>query len=697
MTIKHNILRLFNNKKAVGKTEQQIFAGLRVHRGEYNLVRNQLKNLERDGSLIRVKSGKYYLRSSLKVVQGVVDAHARGFAFLIPDGYKKGENDYFIPPRSLFGALNKDRVLAVKVPETEDEVEVVQIIERGQTTLVGTFIRDRSAGYVTPDDNKFDCDVYIPLPLSLDAQHGDKVICQVTSYPKGRMPGGKIIEILGEGGDFYVEELSIIRSFGLQEEFPPAVERQAQEVSQQPIEVGSRSDLRQLLTVTIDGDDTRDIDDAISIEKVGSIYRLGVHIADVTHYVARSSKLDKEAYSRGTSVYFPDRVLPMLPKALSNGACSLNEGEDRYALSCFMTFNSVGERIESNIVESVINSHKRLTYREVERIINDENDNSLDPQIIQMLRDARDLAKILQSRRNSAGSINLDVKEARIYVDKNQELIIPDYEELFSYSIIEQFMVSANEAVAEKMCALEVPFLYRVHELPSPEKVNTFLSFIADLGITANISSDQPTPKQFSAVIDRVEGLPFAPVVNRVMLRSMMKARYSDENLGHFGLASQCYCHFTSPIRRYPDLFIHRVIKEVLLNGAQSAIKKFNDIAHTAAIDTSQRERIADEAERAVDDLYKTVYMDERIGEEFEATVSGVTSFGVFCELNNTIEGIIPLDILPSDSYEYDENKFMLRGKKLTFRLGDSVRIRVDNCDWTNMRPQFSYLGHNNR
>ncbi|MBO5328252.1 MAG: ribonuclease R [Clostridia bacterium] len=690
MKIYDKIKADFLSGRLAFKGEKQIYSILCVKPAERKYIKKILSDLMNEGFIIKDRQGGFATPEQLGAVVGKIRAHERGFAFLIPDN---GEKDYFIPHHSLHGALNKDTVLAMPVRGTEDEAEVVKILERGYKLIVGTFEKDKRAGYVLPDDNKMDADIYIPLSLCLNAKRGDKVVAEITSFPHGKMPGGKIVEILGESGDFFAEELSIIRSFGLYEQFPISVEKEAEKVAREPIFVGERKDLRELFTITIDGEDTRDIDDAISLVKKGENFILGVHIADVSHYVKRGSKIDKEAYLRGTSVYFPDRVLPMLPKALSNGACSLNEGEERYALSCIITFDKNGNRIKSEICESVIKSDKRTTYH----LINDIYEGKKEavcahPELVDITANMSKLCTLLDGKRKARGGVELDVKEAHIYLDENDELQIPDYERLLSHKMIEQFMVSANEAVAEKMQQLKMPFLYRVHERPSPEKASSFISFLKDLGINAKFDANEPKPSDFAEILKGVENEPYSSIISKVMLRSMQKARYCQENLGHFGLASNCYCHFTSPIRRYPDLFIHRVIKDVLHGESERAKRVYGDLAEQAAIDTSERERRADEAERAVDDLYKVVYMSERIGEEYQATISGVTNFGIFAELSNTIEGIIRVESLPKDDYEYFEDKFLLKGVKRSFRLGDQIKIRVDNCDYGNMRVEFGLV-----
>lgn len=690
MNIRDIIIKKFNSGELAFADERHIFAALNLHPAERKQIKKILSRLEDDGIIMRDNQGGYATPEQLGAFTGTVQGNERGFAFIIPDDRQARPNDFFVPRRSLSGALNKDRVLAAHRRGTEDEAYVIKILERGMKRVVGTFEKDRRAGYVIPDDRKFDSDVYIPLSLCGNAKAGEKVVAEITSYPEGKMVGGKIVEILGESGDFYTEELSIIRSYGLNETFPASVERAAVEASRQPIISGNRKDFRNLLTITIDGEDTRDIDDAVSLEMRGDKYILGVHIADVSNYVKFGGKIDREAYDRGTSVYFPDAVLPMLPKALSNGACSLNEGEDRYAMSCIMTFDKRGKKLKSEFYESVIQSDRRMTYTAVTAVLDGDKDACEKyAEIAPMLKNAQALCLALEERRKNAGSVNLDVKEAHIYVDEKGEIVIPDYERSISHRIIEQFMVAANESVAQFLQSRNVPCLYRVHEKPSPEKANAFFSFLRDLGINARGDAEDVKPCDFQRVLNGVEDKPYASVVNRVMLRSMQKARYCEENLGHFGLASECYCHFTSPIRRYPDLFVHRVLK-LVLNGEQDAAKRqFSPIARDAAADTSERERRADMAERDVDDLYKVVYMQDKIGQEFDAVISGVTNFALFAELPNTIEGVIRLETLPQDNYAFVEEKFLLKGVNHSYKIGDPVRIKVAGCDYGNMRVEF--------
>ena len=625
-------------------------------------------------------------RKKDKTFTGTVQATDKGFAFIIPD--EDFGHDFFVPKKSVNGAYHGDEVLAAHVNGTRDEAYIIKILKRANTVIVGTLQKSGRAAYLFPDNLKLPR-VFIPLSETMGARTGEKVVAEITSYPKNKAPGGKVTEILGEEGDFETEELSIIRSYGLEEEFPDRVLKEAQSVSAEKVVLGNRRDLRNELIITIDGEDTRDIDDGVSLTVENGLYRLGVHIADVSHYVRPRTALDDNAYERGTSVYFPDRVLPMLPKELSNGACSLNENSDRYALSCVMTLKPDGERVNYEIFESVIRSSHRTTYAEITAVCNGEK-AACDkyPDLIETVKDMKNLCLALEKRREARGAVSLDVKEAHIFVNDRGEIVIPKAERTLSQRIIEQFMVSANEAVAEFLQKKNSPCLYRIHESPSPEKAGAFFSFLKDLGIKPHGTANDLEPKDFQSVLNACADKPFYSIVNKVMLRSMQKARYCEENLGHFGLASRCYCHFTSPIRRYPDLFVHRSLKEVLRGG--NANKLYAKHAKSAGADCSARERIADECERKVDELYKLAYMSERLGEDFDATISGVTSFGVFCELDNTVEGMIPIEDLPKDEYVFYEEKYLLKGNRRSFRLGDKVRVTVADCDLGRLRVIFA-------
>ncbi len=661
-----------------------------------------LDELCKAGKLYKNEEGRYGTSEQLGLIKGVVSGNERGFGFLIPENRELYPEDFFLSRHRLHGALHGDTVLAQplrysKTGGERTEAEVITILQRGYTTVVGTFRKDRRAGYLIPDEKKFFKDIFIPLAECFNIPNGVKAVAKITDYPHGKCPGGVIQEILGEEDDFFAEELSIIRSYNLREEFPAHVEKEANKQQRRGIndqDLPRRKDFRNQLIVTVDGEDTRDIDDAISIERKGDGYILGVHIADVSHYVEERSPLDEEAFERGTSVYFPDCVLPMLPRALSNGICSLNENEDRLTLSCIMHVSKNGTVKKSEIVESVIRSSKKMTYTEVTKILEgDEDTRSRLAPFVDLIETFAELTRILQSKRQKKGSIQLDVKEAKILFNKDtNEITIPDYERAFSYQIIEAFMVLANETVAEYMHSIEAPFIYRIHEKPNEEKANTFRAFAQTLGLTPRFQIDDIQPYDYQNLLNSAKDLPIYSVLNRVMLRSMQKARYSPENVGHFGLASTCYCHFTSPIRRYPDLCIHRIIKKVINGQYEYAVDRYTDFVARASLQSSERERRATDAERDVDDLYKTMYMSSRIGEKYEAVISGVTSFGLFAELPNTIEGFIPIESLYG-TFTFDADHFKLIGTDKTYTIGDSVSVKVTDVDFYRRRAEFRLIG----
>lgn len=701
MSAKERIYDLFLNSTLANKTATEICKILDVPYREKTRLTSLLDDLEKEGKIFINDGGRYGTSEQLGLIQGTVSGNERGFGFLVPADGNAYQNDFFIPRKNLRGALHGDKVLAERVcspyaDNERDEVRVVKILSRGYTQIVGTFRRDRRAGYLTPDEKKFSTDIYIPLSNCSHIKNGVKAVAKITEYPYGRAPGGEIIEVLGDEDDFFAEELSIIRSYDLREEFPERVEKEARKQERRgvtPAERENRRDFTDKLIITIDGEDTRDIDDAISLEKVGNDYLLGVHIADVSHYVAHRSALDDEAYKRGTSVYFPDRVLPMLPRALSNGICSLNEGEERLTLTCLMQIDKNGKVKNSEIVEGIIRSARKTTYTQIEEMVNGNPETRKKYAALCPLVDlCAELTRILKKKREKKGSVTLDVKEAKILFDEEkQEIRIPDYKRLFSHEIIEAFMVLANETVAEYMQALDAPFIYRIHEKPSEEKAVQFRAFAQSLGLTARFNAADVKPYDYQNLLRLAEGLPVYSVLNRVMLRSMQKARYAPENAGHFGLASECYCHFTSPIRRYPDLCIHRVIKEVLHGKYDEAVQKYADFVQSAAKQASDTERKAADAERDVDDLYKTMYMSEHIGEEYEAVISGVTSYGLFAELPNTIEGFIPLESLLGE-YEYLPEQFLLKGKRESYRIGETLKIEVADVDFYRRRAEFKLL-----
>ncbi len=696
MNAKETLLTRFKSGEIQAVTLQEACKILSVPYRERKRMEHLLDSLVDEGALFYA-NGNYGTKEGLHLIEGTLIGNERGFAFLSPSDKTAYPSDFFIPHRNLRGAMHGDTVLVthVKSEKSSDEAEVVCILQRGYTQIVGSFYKERNAGYLYPDEKKYFEPIFIPLHACKNIRSGVKAVAKITDYPYGKAPGGEIIEVLGDEEDFDVEELSIIRSFSLREDFPEGLEAEANRINHRgikPSDLNDRTDFRGDLIVTIDGEDTRDIDDAVSVKKEGNDYLLSVHIADVSHYVPFRSPLDNEAYARGTSVYFPDRVLPMLPKGLSNGICSLSEGEERLTLSCVMKIDAKGVVKSFQIVNGIIRSTHRMTYNEISDMLDG------DREALEKYADVQDmvslfaeLTRILQKKRESRGSIELDVAEAHISIDENGDITIPNYDRPFSHQIIEQFMVTANETVASFVHSLELPFLYRIHEKPSPEKASDFRSFAQGLGLSARYDAEEVKPYDFSNLLKEAKGLPIYSVLNRVMLRSMQKARYSALNTGHFGLASDCYCHFTSPIRRYPDLCIHRIIKEVLSGEYEDVIKRYGDFVSAAAIDTSERERRATEAEREVDALYIAMYMSEKIGEEYDAVVSGVTNFGIFAELPFAVEGMIPLDTL-RDEFTLIPDRFLLQGYQSSFSIGQPIRVRVEDVDFFERRVRFSLI-----
>ena len=670
---------------------------------------------------IEYKNGVYSLPRPV-LYTGVLTGNEKGFAFFTPDSADKNNaaaetpekpRDIFIPAKYLNGAMHKDRVVVKIVKRGENESatgEVEKILERGYTEIVGAFYKDRRAGRLLPDERKYFSEIYIPLASCRNVKSGVKAVAKITAYRYGACPEGEITEVLGDDDDFFAEESSILRSFGLREEFPDSVLAAAEEVAAEDIttlplktEPLPRRNLLNEFFVTIDGADTRDIDDGVSVAKQGDNYVLSVHIADVSHYVKAGGELDKEAFKRGTSVYFPDRVLPMLPQALSNGCCSLNEGEARLAFTCKMLIagggtdkaaaENAGKVLESEIFPSLVRSAYRLTYDEVDAMLSGGSAAEKLLEKYPLMRDSlspmRELTEILAARRVKKGEVNLDLKEKHIYYDKERDVIeIPDEKPSFSRGLIEQFMVTANETVATFLNSRGAPCLYRVHEPPVPEKAENLKAFARLLGFTPKWNDEEVFPADYAALLNEARGGAKEQVLAKVTLRSMQKARYCEKNLKHFALVSGCYCHFTSPIRRYPDLFVHRALKAVL-SANETATERLKEFAAEAAKKTSDTERNADDAERAVDDLYAAAYMADYIGQEFDGVISGVTERGFFAELKNGIEGFVPLDSLYG-YYIFLPDTFELKGGGKSYALGNNVRVKVTDVDFYTRRITFS-------
>lgn len=634
------------------------------------------------------------------VVKGTLQGNQKGFAFLIPED--KTQKDIFLAPKNLKDAIHGDKVLVrilSKEGEQSDEGEVIEVLQRNTQNIVGVYKSSKNFGFVVPDDKRYYKDIFVAIKDSFSAKDNQKVVAKITLYPRGNQnPQGEVIEILGYEDEKDVELLSVIRTHNLYEEFEEDVLAAAKLVPQtiDEAEIARRADLRNITTITIDGFDARDLDDAISIEEHDGYFRLGVHIADVTHYVKENSLIDKEALNRGTSVYFPDRVYPMLPKELSNGICSLNPKVDRLTLSVFINIDKTGDILSYKIQKGVIKTTERMTYDSVTKILEEDKDEiEKNKHIYKDILSFKKLAEILIKKRKTRGSIDLDLPEFKVIMTENGDEIkdIIPYPRKLSHRIIEEFMVLTNEVVAEHITKLKLPFIYRVHEKPSLEKVEDFKKFLTGFNLTLTGDSENIKPKDYAKLIGKIEGEPFFYVVNRVMLRTMMKAKYSEMNLGHFGLSSKCYSHFTSPIRRYPDLAIHRIIKAELdgiLNDKK--IDKLKRKVSEHALQSSERERIAELAERDVDDYLKTKYMRKSIGKEFDGIISGIKEFGFFVELANTIEGRVDILNLPKDDYNYSEQQISLTGKKYKFKIGDKVRIKVAGADTATRKIDFELI-----
>ena len=691
--LKERLLGLINDPAYTPLKKEELALIFDIHPTEMPMFYNFLDELEEDGYIGKTKKGKIASPKSMGYFVGKFVAHRKGFGFVESD--EEYTQDLFIPAADTNGAMHNDRVVAeITKPATDEkraEGTIIKVVEREITKVVGEFQSNKTFGFVIADEKKFNQDIYIPKKYFSGAKDGDKVVVQITVWPQaGRKPEGKIIEVLGPKGEKEVEILSIIRAHGLPEEFPKKVLEEAQKVAQ-PIsqeEIDRRLDIRDLNIFTIDGEDAKDLDDAISIERLSNgNFKLGVHIADVTHYVHEKSKLDKEALKRATSVYLVDTVIPMLPKTLSNGVCSLNPHEDKLTLSVFMEIDRKGNVQQYDIKETIINSKARMTYTEVSDILehDDEELKAKYSHVADDFKTAEELAKILMQRRNQRGAIDFDFPEAKIILTPEGKVSdIKEYERRISNRIIEEFMLITNETVAEHYFWLNIPFVYRIHETPSSEKMQELGKFVSTFGYTIKGDLEEVHPKALQSIISAIKGKKEEEAISTIMLRSLRQARYSPECSGHFGLAAKYYSHFTSPIRRYPDLQIHRIIKEQLNNKInKKRQEQLVNIVDYASTQSSERERAADLAERDVKDYYKAVYMEDKVGEEFDGVVSSVTSFGMFIELPNTVEGLSRLANMRDDYYIYDEMTYTIIGERTrkTYRIGDPVRIKVDNVN----------------
>lgn len=671
-----------------------------------------LVELEQSGLVERTKTDRYKRKGSQKnmkdnLVKGTLSQNKKGFAFLRPED--EDMEDIFIPPTKINRAMDGDTVIVEVQPSRGDfkgkvEGEVKSIEKHSITQVVGTYTEGRHFGFVIPDDKRIMQDIFIPKGQSLGAVEGHKVLVQISKYAEGNdNPEGHVSAILGHKNDPGVDILSIIYQHGIEIEFPDEVLKEAEAVPEyiEPSELEGRKDLRDELTITIDGADAKDLDDAIALKKLkNGNTQLTVSIADVSHYVKEDSALDKEAYDRGTSVYLVDRVIPMIPHRLSNGICSLNPNVDRLTLSCRMEINSEGKVVKHEIFDSVIQSDHRMTYDEVNQIIteHDESVRAQYPDVTPMLDLAKELSETLIQMRKRRGEIDFDIDEAQVIV--NEEGIPVDVkmrERGEGERLIESFMLAANETVAEHFNKMEVPFIYRVHEQPKSDRLTQFFEFITNFGILVRGTGEDVSPSTLQEIHEKVKGLPEQTVVSTMMLRSMQQARYEDVNLGHFGLSADYYTHFTSPIRRYPDLVVHRLIRKYLIEDSMSGkeLRKWEDKLPEIAEHTSNRERRAIEAERDTDELKKAEFMLQHIGEEFEGIVSSVANFGMFVELPNTVEGMVHVSSMTDDYYQFAEGQMAMIGERTgnVFRIGDTVKIKVVNVDVDQRMIDFQIVG----
>lgn len=686
---KKNIADLIlHNELYVPMKTKEIAILLNIPKEKRYELQEILDILVKEGTIAVSKKGKYQKPDNMALI-GTFESTQKGFGFVTVEGI---DGDIFIKEKDINGAFHMDKVKVVITSEKKGsrraEGKVISVVEHGIKELVGTFEQGKGFGFVVPDNGKIGCDIFIPKAKCNGAVTGHKVVVKIDNYgTESKNPEGEITEIIGHIDDPGTDIMSIIKAYDLPVDFPESVIKSLDDVPDEVSEKdkAGRTDLRNLLTVTIDGEDAKDLDDAITITKDNDIYHLGVHIADVSHYVTENSPLDKEALKRGTSVYLVDRVIPMIPHKLSNGICSLNQGQDRLTLSCLMDIDKEGNVIGHKICESVINVNRRMSYTSVKKILVDKDEAEIKEysELVDMFHLMEEAAYVLRKKRFKRGSIDFDFPETKIILDKDGHPIeIKPYERNVATKIIEDFMLIANETVAEDYFWQELPFLYRTHENPDPDKMLKLGTFINNFGYSIR-TGNQMHPKEIQKLLSKIEGSDEDNLISRLTLRSMKKAKYTVDCIGHFGLAAKYYCHFTSPIRRYPDLQIHRIIKENLHGGMkEKRIEHYNNILPDVAVKTSATERHAADAERDTDKLKMTEYMEKHIGETYEGVISGMTGWGIYVELPNTIEGMVPVTSLKG-YYVYDDNHYEMVSETdgTVYKLGQKVRIVVTGTD----------------
>lgn len=683
------ILEFMKNQEYTPMKAKEIAIILGVPKKEYSEFSNILKELEENYKIVKNKKNRYTIIGE-NFKEGIYRKNQKGFGFVKIEGQ---EDEIYISKENSLKALNGDRVI-VEIIEKKSKIKsadgkIIKIIKHEKNTLVGTFQKNENFGFVVPDDRSLGTDIFISKNNFGKARNGHKVLVQITKYPEmNKNAEGKIIEVLGEPNQAGVDMLSLIKEYNLPSTFPEQVVEEAKRCGNKvdKKDIPNRVDCRDHIIFTIDGEDAKDLDDAIRVTKLqNGNYRLDVHIADVSYYVREGSLLDKEAQIRGTSIYILNRVIPMLPRELSNGICSLNAGEDRFTLSCSIEINEHGKTVGAEVYKGIINVTERMNYNDVQKILGKSDEKILKKyeKYIEDFELMAELATILKNKRLEQGYLNLNIPESKIELDKNGKAInVGKYETSFSNEIIEQFMLSANETIAEKFYWLDAPFIYRVHEDPDLDKVKDLNKFLFNYGLKMKITNEKIYPTEVSKVLDEIKGREEERVISTLILRTLKLARYEAENKGHFGIASKYYCHFTSPIRRYPDLFIHRIISKYLENNYvvnDHFIEEYKEKAQQRAASSSEREKVATKVERDSEDLKKAEYMQDKIGEEYEGIVSSVTQFGIFVELENTVEGLIRFENLGNEYFIYDEERKRLIGERtnITYKIGDKVKIRV--------------------
>ena len=680
---------------------KEIAMVLQITKEQRKELQEVLDSLVEEGKISLSKRGKYS-KGQTKRIMGTFQANIRGFGFVMVEGE---DEDIFIPGENVNGAFQGDEVECIITGAPggkRKEGKIVRIVSHQVKKIVGLYEKSKSFGFVRPDNQRYLKDIYIPAGKEMGAMDGHKVVVELTSYGQEHAkPEGKIVEIIGHVNDPGADILSIVKDYDLPTEFPEKVLNQAVRVGKDVSEAdcAGRLDLRDWQMVTIDGEDAKDLDDAVTLTRDGDNYRLGVHIADVSNYVTEHSPLDKEALERGTSVYLVDRVIPMLPHKLSNGICSLNQGVDRLALSCIMTIDAKGNVIDHEICETVINVDRRMSYTQVQKLI-DGSDKDLSDEyrdFIPMFLMMDELALILRKKRHSRGSIDFDFPECKIVLDdKGHPVSVKPYERNAATKIIEDFMLIANETVAEDYFWQEVPFVYRTHDNPDPEKIRSLAAFINNFGYSIRISNDEIHPKELQKLLEKIDGSDEEALLSRLTLRSMKRAQYTTDCSGHFGLAAKYYTHFTSPIRRYPDLQIHRIIKECLHGRMDDKrTSHYNKILPDVTKQASRTERRADDAERDVEKMKKTEYMAGHIGEIFDGVISGITAWGIYVELPDTIEGMVHVTALDGDYFKYDEEHYEMVGEATgkTYRLGEQVKVKCIGADKLQRIIDFKMIG----